>query len=585
MVELFAFAFMVWWNWPALQIWMFTGARAAQAVPKMINYQARITDTAGVPVPDGVLNVKITLYDQSATGTCLYTVRGTCGAPTSKSVTVTGGVFSTLIGDTASGDNAIPDTLFDSPNVFLGVSIGADSEMTPRKQIGSSGFAMNAGHLANLTPSSTGGSGAYVPVTDSAGGLTVTGLVKIAGSTNPTSNLLQVQNGNDSTRYLTVSSTSTQLAGDLLPTADNTYNLGTSSFRWKTLNVGPGSVVVRNDPMSTLTLGIVGGGALGQLISGGEPLQITTGANTGLNIDSSGRIGIGTASPITQLHVIGTVPTSALSTTFISGSFPTGFAVQGRYLYQTVVNGNQFKVFDVSNPSSPTLVSTLSVTGSPRSIDVRGHLAYLDGDGGVMMVIDVSNPASPTILGSASVSGAANSAYGIASQGRYVYRMSGFTAESLQIFDVSNPNAPVEISHLGSTGCCGGLVANGRYVYIAENHCDIGYIHDEHNHDTIEQWHVGDEAPLAVTDGLGNRHVIDGDEFSIRYDRHSLTKNAPKKSGRFYRNSWSKAATVFSAQASQVKRAARARPRIARVSARAGDSRTAASASANSAGR
>ena len=55
---------------------------------------------------DGSLSVQFTIYDASATGTCRYTTRGTCGTPTAKTVTVTNGVFSTLLGDTASGDNA-----------------------------------------------------------------------------------------------------------------------------------------------------------------------------------------------------------------------------------------------------------------------------------------------------------------------------------------------------------------------------------------------------------------------------------------------------------------------------------------------
>src|SRR5687768_9142741 len=38
-------------------------ASAANTVPKLLNYQARITDSSGVPVADGNLNIWISVYD------------------------------------------------------------------------------------------------------------------------------------------------------------------------------------------------------------------------------------------------------------------------------------------------------------------------------------------------------------------------------------------------------------------------------------------------------------------------------------------------------------------------------------------
>ena len=41
------------------------------------------------------------------------------------------------------------------------------------------------------------------------------------------------------------------LKGTFIPEDDNTYDLGSTAFRWKTLHVGPGSVVVHNDNTNT----------------------------------------------------------------------------------------------------------------------------------------------------------------------------------------------------------------------------------------------------------------------------------------------------------------------------------------------
>ncbi len=148
-------------------------AHAANSVPKVLNYQARLTDSGGVQVPNGALNVKFVFYDGA--GNCLYTVKGTCGTPTAKSVTVTGGVFSTLLGNAADSDNEIPDGLFDNNVVLLGITIGADSEMTPRKRISAAPYALNADRLDDLDVTSSGSTTAYIPSTTVNGNLTITG--------------------------------------------------------------------------------------------------------------------------------------------------------------------------------------------------------------------------------------------------------------------------------------------------------------------------------------------------------------------------------------------------------------------------
>jgi hypothetical protein len=164
------------------QFKLISSASAAQTIPKILNYQARITSATGTPVSDGSLAVKFTIYDAASGGTCRYTTRGTCGTPTAKSVTVTNGVFSTLLGDTAAGDNDIPDNLFDTSALYLGISVATDSEMVPRKRLSSAPYAFNADRLDNLDTSATGGTQAFIPVTSATGSLTLSADLTVAGT-------------------------------------------------------------------------------------------------------------------------------------------------------------------------------------------------------------------------------------------------------------------------------------------------------------------------------------------------------------------------------------------------------------------
>lgn len=92
------------------------------------------------------------------------------------------------------------------------------------------------------------------------------------------------------TTSLTVTGTSTMREID--PEADNTYDLGTTSLRWKTVHVGPGSLVVHNDSTNTLKATLGFSGSTAQLTTdSATPLQLRTGSNNGLFLNTNGTVG------------------------------------------------------------------------------------------------------------------------------------------------------------------------------------------------------------------------------------------------------------------------------------------------------
>lgn len=112
----------------------FAGApivRAAE-IPHLINYQGELTDPNAGPIHDPNLSMTFTFYDAPVDGNTLFSE--------TQNVDVNDGLFGLLIGS-ASGPNGIPQTVFAGEDVYLGIQVGTDSEMTPRQRVTSVAFA------------------------------------------------------------------------------------------------------------------------------------------------------------------------------------------------------------------------------------------------------------------------------------------------------------------------------------------------------------------------------------------------------------------------------------------------------------
>lgn len=98
-------------------------------VPKMINYQGKITTPQGALI-DTTVKIAFAIWSDSTGGDSLW-------GEVQSSVVVEKGIFSVLLGSV----NEIPDSVFDGSVRCLGVKVGDDVEMTPRKAIVSVGYA------------------------------------------------------------------------------------------------------------------------------------------------------------------------------------------------------------------------------------------------------------------------------------------------------------------------------------------------------------------------------------------------------------------------------------------------------------
>lgn len=146
----------------------------------------------------------------------------------------------------------------------------------------------------------------------------------------------------NSTNTLTIGGT-TSFAGNLLPATDNTYDIGSTTLRWKTLHVGPGSVVVHNDATNTNKISVDFSGSIGRLVSdAATPVRVTVGSLTGLNIDTAGRTGLS-----------GTTVAAALVNIDNGGTVLTSGGTQNVLRLSSTLNAATSRILDI-NPQLTT---------------------------------------------------------------------------------------------------------------------------------------------------------------------------------------------------------------------------------------
>lgn len=112
------------------------GIAEAAGVPGLINYQGRLNNASGQPVPDGTYQINFKIYNNPISADYLWT-----SGP--QSISVAGGGFSYLLGSSA----ALPIGLFAADTVrYLGITVGTDPEISPRTRLCSVAYAFQALH-------------------------------------------------------------------------------------------------------------------------------------------------------------------------------------------------------------------------------------------------------------------------------------------------------------------------------------------------------------------------------------------------------------------------------------------------------
>jgi hypothetical protein len=110
---------------------------AMAAIPGTINYQSYLTDSGGSPINDPAVTISFALYTVPAGGAPFWLETQVVG--------VSQGLFDVELGSIIS----FPAGAFETP-VYLGIAVGGDPEMTPRRPISSVAYAFEADNAMTL---------------------------------------------------------------------------------------------------------------------------------------------------------------------------------------------------------------------------------------------------------------------------------------------------------------------------------------------------------------------------------------------------------------------------------------------------
>jgi hypothetical protein len=118
---------------------------AYAGIPETINYQGYLADSDGDPIEDSVLSMTFHLYDTETGGTSLWSEV--------QSVDITDGIFSVILGAST------PLDLDFSTQYWLGVTVGSDSEMTPRRELTGTVYSFRSKIAESVIDDAVGTSG------------------------------------------------------------------------------------------------------------------------------------------------------------------------------------------------------------------------------------------------------------------------------------------------------------------------------------------------------------------------------------------------------------------------------------------
>ncbi|MCK5125246.1 MAG: hypothetical protein KAR42_03230 [candidate division Zixibacteria bacterium] len=106
---------------------------AVAEIPQMMNYQGRLSDDSGSPVADGNYTLYFHIYGSESGTDTIWSSGG-------QTVTAADGLFTYPLGSNVP----FSSDLFYGPERYLGITVGTDSEISPRTRLTSNAYAFHA---------------------------------------------------------------------------------------------------------------------------------------------------------------------------------------------------------------------------------------------------------------------------------------------------------------------------------------------------------------------------------------------------------------------------------------------------------
>ena len=198
--------------------------------------------------------------------------------------------------------------------------------------------------------------------------------------------------------------------------------------------------------------------------------------------------------------------------------------VKGNYAYilDGGYQGNRgFKILDISNPASPTLVGSID-SFRAEHIFVSGNYAYTLGNTSGLTIIDIAEPTLPKVKG---IFVSSEGYHGIFVSGNYAY-IAG--EQHFMIINVSNPATPFSSASLSLNCYFNSVFVRDNYAYTVSKEFYVIDVSQKNN--PVLKGQCGD---------LGNRVTVSGDYAFIAASFSGLkaidisNPSAPRLSGTY----------------------------------------------------
>jgi hypothetical protein len=109
-----------------------TATHTSAQIPRTLSYQGILSDTMGMPKPDGLYAITFRLYDVASGGTALWSE--------TRSLQVRRGLFSAVLGS----QTQFPSSLTFDRQYWLSIQSSGDAELVPRIALSAVGYSLNA---------------------------------------------------------------------------------------------------------------------------------------------------------------------------------------------------------------------------------------------------------------------------------------------------------------------------------------------------------------------------------------------------------------------------------------------------------
>lgn len=140
------------------------------------------------------------------------------------------------------------------------------------------------------------------------------------------------------------------------------------------------------------------------------------------------------------------------------------------YLIRKASTGPNFFIINISNPSSPTVSGTLTLSGTPTNISVSGNYAYVSNSSSTseLQIVSIATPTAPTLAGSYNATGNAGG-LGVYAVGTTVYltRAANGGSDEFVVVNAANPASPTRVSGYALNVNMNEVYVSGSTAYVA----------------------------------------------------------------------------------------------------------------------